>query len=60
MVTGAARGLGNMFARTFVESGASQVAIMDLNQGDSERAAKEVDDWFGSFTLSPLLFFTSS
>ncbi|CDZ97923.1 d-arabinitol 2-dehydrogenase [Phaffia rhodozyma] len=46
VITGAARGLGNVFARTFVESGASQVAIMDLDQADSERAAKEIDDWF--------------
>lgn len=48
VVTGAARGLGNMFARTFVESGCTKIVIMDLNQADAERAAQEVEDWFGA------------
>jgi D-arabinitol 2-dehydrogenase len=39
VVTGAARGLGNMFARTFVESGCSKIVILDLNKADAERAA---------------------
>lgn len=36
-----------MAARTFVETGASQVAIIDLNEDDSKRAATEMVDWFG-------------
>jgi len=46
VVTGAARGLGNMMARTFVESGASSIAIVDLNKADAEAAAKDLADWF--------------
>ncbi|KAM0748173.1 putative d-arabinitol 2-dehydrogenase [Meredithblackwellia eburnea MCA 4105] len=46
VVTGAARGLGNLFARTFIESGSSSVAIIDLHAADAERAAKEANDWF--------------
>ncbi|KZP01118.1 NAD-binding protein [Calocera viscosa TUFC12733] len=42
VVTGAARGLGNMFARTFVESGCSKLVIIDLRQEDAERAATEL------------------
>ena len=46
VVTGAARGLGNMFARTFVESGCSKIVILDLNKADAERAASELEEWF--------------
>ncbi|KAL7423653.1 hypothetical protein Q5752_001234 [Cryptotrichosporon argae] len=46
VVTGAARGLGNMFARTFVESGADTIVLIDLNQADAERAAEELEAWF--------------
>ncbi|GFZ43267.1 D-arabinitol 2-dehydrogenase [ribulose-forming] [Saitozyma sp. JCM 24511] len=46
VVTGAARGLGNMMARTFVESGASAIVLIDLKQEDSDLAAKELVDWF--------------
>lgn len=46
VVTGAARGLGNMMARTLVESGATQVVIIDLNPSDAETAARELADWF--------------
>lgn len=46
VVTGAARGIGNLIARTFVESGANHVAIVDLDEGESQHAAKEVDEWF--------------
>jgi len=46
VVTGAARGLGNMFARTFVESGCSKLAILDLKQEECDKAAKEISDWF--------------
>ncbi|ORY24658.1 putative d-arabinitol 2-dehydrogenase [Naematelia encephala] len=45
-VTGGARGLGNMMARTFVESGADAIVIIDLKQEDAEHAAKELVDWF--------------
>jgi hypothetical protein len=37
-----------MAARTFVETGANQVAIIDLNEDDSKRAATEMVDWFGT------------
>lgn len=46
VVTGAVRGLGNMMARTLVESGATQIVIMDLKQDEAEVAAKELADWF--------------
>lgn len=46
VVTGAARGLGNLIARTFVESGANSLAIVDLNEEECQHAAKEVKDWF--------------
>ncbi|EAL22045.1 hypothetical protein CNBC1830 [Cryptococcus deneoformans B-3501A] len=46
LVTGAARGLGNMMARTFVESGANAIVLVDLKKEDAERAAKELVDWF--------------
>ena len=41
VVTGAARGI-----RTFVESGANHIAIVDLNEEECRHAAKEVDEWF--------------
>ncbi|CAD6573735.1 MAG: hypothetical protein TREMPRED_000898 [Tremellales sp. Tagirdzhanova-0007] len=46
VVTGAGRGLGNMMARTFVESGADKVVLVDLKQGEAESAAKDLVDWF--------------
>lgn len=46
VVTGAARGLGNLIARTFVESGSSTVAILDLNAKESVEAAKDIEQWF--------------
>jgi len=46
VVTGAGRGLGNMMARTFVESGASAIVLVDLNKADAEAAAKDLTDWF--------------
>ncbi|KAI9634559.1 uncharacterized protein MKK02DRAFT_16888 [Dioszegia hungarica] len=46
VVTGAARGLGNMMARTFVESGADAIVLIDLKQADAEAAAKDLTDWF--------------
>ncbi len=45
-MTGAARGLGNLFARTFVESGANQIVILDLDQKQAEVAADELVAWF--------------
>jgi D-arabinitol 2-dehydrogenase len=46
VVTGAARGLGNLMARTFIESGSSTVAILDLSQEEADRAAMEATEWF--------------
>jgi len=46
VVTVAGRGLGNMMARTFVESGASAIVLVDLNKADAEAAAKDLADWF--------------
>jgi len=45
-VTGAARGLGNLMARTLVESGANALAIMDLDEKIAQQSAKEVEEWF--------------
>ena len=42
VVTGAASGIGNEIARTFLREGA-QVMIADLNQQGAETAAKEMD-----------------
>ena len=42
VVTGAASGIGNEIARTFLREGA-QVMIADLNQQGAEAAAKEMD-----------------
>jgi len=46
VVTGAARGLGNLMARTLVESGADALAIIDLDEEISKQAAKDVEAWF--------------
>lgn len=46
VVTGAARGLGNLMARTLVESGANALAIIDLDPEISAQAAKDVEEWF--------------
>ncbi|WVR05655.1 hypothetical protein IAU60_002677 [Kwoniella sp. DSM 27419] len=46
LVTGAARGLGNMMARTFVESGANAIVLVDLRKEDAERAAEDLVKWF--------------
>ncbi|CAE6438019.1 unnamed protein product [Rhizoctonia solani] len=46
IVTGAARGLGNLFARTFVESGCTKIALMDLKQEDAQKAADDLVEWF--------------
>jgi hypothetical protein len=65
VVTGAGRGLGNMMARTFVESygyfcfmrtvlisrGASAIVLVDLNKADAEAAAKDLTDWFGKSAI---------
>lgn len=45
-MTGAARGLGNLIARTFVESGSNAVAVLDLNASEAQQAAKDIQDWF--------------
>jgi hypothetical protein len=46
VVTGAARGLGNLMARTFAESGCDSVVIMDLDGELAKTAAKDLEDWF--------------
>lgn len=46
VVTGAARGLGNLMARTFIESGSNQVAILDLSAEEAENAARDARIWF--------------
>lgn len=45
-MTGAARGLGNLMARTFIESGSNTVAILDLSSEEAEKAANEATEWF--------------
>ncbi|PVF99757.1 NAD(P)-binding protein [Serendipita vermifera] len=42
MVTGAARGLGNMFCQAFVESGCNSVAIVDLKQEEAQESAHKL------------------
>ncbi|KAG8702450.1 hypothetical protein FRC09_004729 [Ceratobasidium sp. 395] len=46
VVTGAGRGLGNLFARTFVESGCTSIVLMDLKQEDAQQAADDLVKWF--------------
>ncbi|QRV73136.1 Enoyl-(Acyl carrier protein) reductase [Ceratobasidium sp. AG-Ba] len=46
VVTGAARGLGNLFARTFVESGCTNIVLMDLKQEEAQQAADDLVKWF--------------
>ncbi|ODN84126.1 hypothetical protein L202_00136 [Cryptococcus amylolentus CBS 6039] len=46
LVTGAARGLGNMMARTFVESGANAIVLVDINEAEAQRSAEELEAWF--------------
>lgn len=46
VVTGAARGLGNLFARTFVESGSDRIVIMDRDGDMAVEAAKDIEQWF--------------
>ncbi|KAI5454703.1 hypothetical protein NCC49_003591 [Naganishia albida] len=42
VVTGGARGIGHMISGAFFESGATQVAILDLRKEDAEKAGKEM------------------
>lgn len=46
MITGAARGLGNLFARTFAESGANNIVILDVDASQATTAAAELTEWF--------------
>ncbi|PWN46470.1 NAD(P)-binding protein [Violaceomyces palustris] len=46
LVTGGARGIGNVIARTFIEAGSDRLALVDLNEKESKRAAEEVEGWF--------------
>ncbi|BGP18257.1 hypothetical protein JCM10213_007887 [Rhodosporidiobolus nylandii] len=46
VVTGAARGLGNLIARTFAESGSNAVAILDLDGEMAKTAATDLVTWF--------------
>jgi len=46
VITGAARGLGNVFCHALIESGCNQIAIIDLFAADAERAAKELVQHF--------------
>ena len=43
VVTGAAKGIGEAIAKRFYEDGAAGVAILDIDQDSSEKAAKNVD-----------------
>lgn len=45
VVTGGARGLGNLMGRALVESGCNQLAILDLDKDDSQGAADEMVKW---------------
>lgn len=45
IVTGAARGLGNLMARTFLEAGASKVAFLDLKKAEAQNAAADAGKW---------------
>ena len=38
--------LGNLFARTFAESGSNAVVILDLDQAQAETAAEDLVKWF--------------
>ncbi|KAF9227740.1 NAD(P)-binding protein [Gyrodon lividus] len=42
LVTGAARGLGNEFSRAFIQSGCTQLAIVDLKGDEAREAADEL------------------
>lgn len=46
VVTGAARGLGNLFARTFAESGSNSIVILDVNEEQAVSAAADLVTWF--------------
>ncbi|KAL1410908.1 hypothetical protein Q8F55_001851 [Vanrija albida] len=52
VVTGAGRGLGNLMARTLVESGASDIVIIDLKRDDAAAAAAELAASFVSQGLA--------
>ncbi|THH18434.1 hypothetical protein EUX98_g8960 [Antrodiella citrinella] len=42
LITGAARGLGNEFCKAFVESGCTDLAIVDLKEDEAQAAADEL------------------
>lgn len=42
LVTGGARGLGNEFCKAFVQSGCTDLAILDLKEDEAEAAAEEL------------------
>ncbi|KAG0658943.1 hypothetical protein C6P46_005563 [Rhodotorula mucilaginosa] len=46
VVTGAGRGLGNLMARTFAESGSNAIAILDLDENLAKEAANDLVQWF--------------
>ncbi|BEJ18086.1 hypothetical protein CspHIS471_0703630 [Cutaneotrichosporon sp. HIS471] len=53
VVTGAARGLGNVMASSLIESGASQL-VLDLNGGEAQKAADELAASFGDAEIEAL------
>lgn len=46
VVTGGARGIGQMICRAFLEAECDKLAILDLNQSDAETTAKELLEAF--------------
>jgi len=42
LVTGAVRGLGNEFCRSFIQSGCTQLALVDLKENEAQEAANEL------------------
>lgn len=53
MVTGGARGLGYEFCKAFVDSGCTDLAILDLKEDEAQAAAEElVKAACGQFNLS--------
>jgi len=46
LVTGAARGLGTEFVRAFIESGCTQVALVDLKEEEAEAVAHDLTNEF--------------
>ncbi|NNE94930.1 MAG: SDR family oxidoreductase [Acidimicrobiales bacterium] len=54
VITGAGSGIGEALAKAFAQSGARHVVATDMNEGEAERVATEIEDHGGSASSAHL------